>query len=109
MNTPLNVTPIFEAIVSICVIFVMPYLVPWLKAKAGAGRAAQIMEAAEIAVHAAEKMCETNPEKLAYALDYIRKKGYDLNANEARMFVEAAVHKVKAAAQDTQALDAAAN
>lgn len=109
MNTPLNVTPIFEAIVSLCVILATRYVIPWLKAKAGAGRTAQIMELAEIAVRAAEKMYDTNQEKRAYALDYLHKKGYDLNANEMRMFMEAAVHKVKDAAQDTQALDAAAN
>lgn len=107
MNTHVNVTPILEAIVSICVILITRYIIPWLKAKAGAGRVAQITELAEIAVRAAEKMYDTNQEKRAYALDYIHKKGYDLNADEMRMFIEAAVHKIKSAAQDAQALDAA--
>lgn len=104
--TNINITPILEAIVSLCVILITRYLIPYLKHKAGKERTARIMEVAGIAVRAAEKMYDTNAEKLAFVLDELRKRGYDFSADELRTFAEAAVYEIKDAAQNEQALDA---
>lgn len=60
-------------------------LVPWLKSR-------HLLEAAQIAVHAAEAVYGRyhGSEKLGHALDSLKEKGFDINSNAVREAVEAA-------------------
>lgn len=98
--TAINLTPILQAVIGLCAALITRYLIPWIKDRAGQERTWRLCQAATIAVQAAEQFSKSGrTDKLNYALDYLRKRGFDLSPDELRAAVESAVFEMNRAAQ----------
>lgn len=95
------ITEITRAIVSVILILISAYVIPWLKNKVGEDKYATIIEYAEIVVRSAEKMytVEEWAQKKAYAVNMLSNKakelGIDINEKEINAIIEGAVQAVK--------------
>lgn len=95
------ITEITRAIVSVILILISAYVIPWLKNKIGEDKYATIIEYAEIVVRSAEKMytVEEWAQKKAYAVNMLSNKakelGIDINEKEINAIIEGAVQAVK--------------
>lgn len=95
------ITEITRAIVSVILILISAYVIPWLKNKIGEDKYATIIEYAEIVVRSAEKMytVEEWAQKKAYAVNMLSSKakelGIDINEKEINAIIEGAVQAVK--------------
>ena len=100
MNPEL-ITKLTEAIVSVVVILITAYVIPWLKNKVGDDKYATIVDFAEIVVRSAEKIYtpEEWAKKKEYAVELVSKKakeiGIDLSVEEINAIIEGAVQAVK--------------
>lgn len=95
------ITELTKAIVSIAIIFISAYVIPWLKNKIGDDKYATIIEFAEIVVRSAEKIYtpEQWQEKKNYAVEMVIEKaktlGINLSLTEVNAIIEGAVQAVK--------------
>ncbi len=89
----IDLTPVFEALISILLTVAMLYLVPCLRRKISAEDMDDLLAWVEIAVAAAQQLYhQANGEKrLQYALGILADKGFDINDKAVRSAVEAAV------------------
>lgn len=100
MNPEL-ITKLVEAIVTVVVVIISAYVIPWLKNKVGEDKYATIIEFAEIVVRSAEKIytSEQWQEKKQYAVNLVIEKakniGIDLSVEEVNAIIEGAVQAVK--------------
>lgn len=99
--SPELITALTKAIISVVVILVSAYAIPWLKNMVGEDKFTTIVEFAEIVVRSAEKMYtpEEWAQKKAYAVNMVSKKaqeiGIELNEKEINAIIEGAVQAVK--------------
>ena len=99
--TPELITEITKAIVSVVLILISAYVIPWLKNKIGDDKYATVVEFAEIVVRSAEKIYtpEEWAEKKKYAVQMVSDKakeiGLDLSIEEINAIIEGAVQAVK--------------
>lgn len=96
----INLTPVLQAVISLCAALITAFLIPWLKAKAGQERTERLFKMTGIAVRAAEQMYETSGEKLNYVLKYLKERGFDVSPDELRATVEAAVYEMNNAVME---------
>lgn len=77
----IDITPIFQALISILALLVTAYLVPWLRLKIGEQKTEHLLQIIQIAVQAAEQYfgSGSGAEKKAYVLDYLEAKGIDVD------------------------------
>lgn len=100
MNPEL-ITELTKAIVSVILILISAYVIPWLKNKIGDDKYATIIEFAEIVVRSAEKIYtpEQWQEKKNYAVELVLSKakeiGLELSTEEINAIIEGAVQAVK--------------
>lgn len=100
MNPEL-ITKLTEAIITVIVVIISAYVIPWLKNKVGDDKYATIVEYAEIVVRSAEKIYTTEEwaQKKSYAVNMLEKKakevGIDINEKEINAIIEGAVQAVK--------------
>ena len=98
---PEIITKLTEAIISVVVILISVYVIPWLKNKIGADKYNAILEFAEIVVRSAEKIytAEQWQEKKNYAVEMVILKtkslGIELSTDEVNAIIEGAVQAVK--------------
>jgi len=98
---PSMVTELTRAIISVILVLVSAYVIPWLKNKIGEDKYLAIVEFAEIVVRSAEKIYtqEEWAQKKAYAVNMVSRKaeelGFEINEKEINAIVEGAVQAVK--------------
>lgn len=99
--SPEMITKLTEAIVSVVVILITAYVIPWLKNKVGEDKYATVVEFAEIVVRSAEKIYTPDEwaRKKEYAVELVAKKseelGLNLSVEEVNAIIEGAVQAVK--------------
>lgn len=99
--SPEMISKLVEAVVTVIVLIISAYVIPWLKNKIGEDKYATIVEFAEIVVRSAEKIYtpEEWAEKKAYAVQMVTAKckelGIDVSADEINAIIEGAVQAVK--------------
>ena len=100
MNTEL-ITKLVEAVVTVVIVLISAYVIPWLKGKIGDDKYALIVEFAEIVVRSAEKLYTPDEwaQKKRYAVEMVQKKaeeiGITITADEINAIIEGAVQAVK--------------
>lgn len=98
---PEIITELTKAIISVVLILISAYVIPWLKNKVGDDKYATIVEFAEIVVRSAEKIYtpEEWAKKKEYAVELVAKKseelGLNLSVEEINAIIEGAVQAVK--------------
>jgi hypothetical protein len=99
--SPEMITGLTKAIISVVLILVSAYVIPWLKSYVGQNKYDMVIEFAEIVVRSAEKMYtpEEWAQKKAYAVNMLSKKakelGLEIGEKEINAIIEGAVQAVK--------------
>lgn len=89
-----DLTPIIEAAFALVAALITAFLIPYLKKKNGAAKYAEIVEWVKVAVDAAEMIYKgpgRGVEKKAYVLEFLKTKGYTVDAESLNAMIEAAV------------------
>ena len=102
MNTPIDLTQLANALVSVVTAIISGFIIPWIRAKAGEAHATSLMKYARIGVRAAEQFAKTNPgmtgkDKYAQVEQFLVEKGFKLNTVEVKQAIEAAVFELTSA------------
>ena len=99
--SPEMITKIVEAVVTVILLLISAYVIPWLKNKIGEDKYALLVEFAEIVVRSAEKIYtpEQWEAKKQYAMNLVKEKTYELgielSIEEINAIIEGAVQAVK--------------
>lgn len=94
-------TKLIESVVTVVIVLISAYVIPWLKNKVGEDRYNQILTYAELVVRSAEKIYipEEWQTKKNYAVEMVivkaRELGLNLSADEVNAIIEGAVQAVK--------------
>lgn len=107
----INLTVIIKAFVLLVAAIGTGYVIPLIKAKVSAGKLAEAVKWAQIAVNAAEMIWrgveDSGEDKKYYVEQFLRKKGFELDADEIDSIIEAAVLDMKAQLLEYSAISAA--
>ena len=89
----IDLTPLFQAVIALLAALITARLIPWIKSKTNANQQESLITAARIAVLAAEQVFGSGQgrEKLRYALDALKKAGFNLDETIAAEAIEKAV------------------
>lgn len=92
----IDLTPVLQAVISLCAALTTAFIVPWLRQKAGRERTARIYEITKIAVNAAEQLygAGAGKEKAQYVINYLHSHGYDIDEEELKAALESAVYNI---------------
>ena len=96
----IDLTPLFEILISLLAVVITTYLIPWIKAHTTHKQQEYIRAAAHVAVYAAEKFYGAGhgDEKLAYAEKVLKEDyGIYLNMNKLEAVVDAAIKEMEQA------------
>lgn len=94
----IDLTPIFDAVITLVTLLITAFFIPWLKARAGAERFEEIEKWTRIAVNAAEMIYKESgmgEAKKTYVINYLKTKGYTLDLDTVETLIEAAVLEMK--------------
>ncbi len=93
----IDLTPLFQAIILLLAALITRKVIPWIKSKTTKEQQQNLVAAARIAVYAAEQVfgAGQGKEKLAYALEALRKAGYNIDETLAREAIEKAVRDMQ--------------
>lgn len=94
----LDLTPLFQAVISLVAVLVTMFVIPYIKKKANAEDLAEFHGWVKVAVAAAEQLYKVTEgeEKKQYVLDYLHSKGYSVDVDDLENAIEAAVLKLHA-------------
>ena len=94
--TSVNLTPLFEAIITVLAAIITTYIVPWIKGKLSEQQMTKIQNWVSIAVYAAEKLygAGNGAEKLAYAESILRSKGIELDTDELKALIDSEIQQM---------------
>ena len=94
----MDITTIFEALVTLAVALVSAFVIPYIKSKHSAEELADFLKWVEIGVAAAEQLYESaqGADKKMFVLDYLADRGYSIDEDDMNVAVEAAVNKLHA-------------
>lgn len=99
--SPEMITEVTKAVITVVLVILSAYVVPWVKSRIGEDKYETILDFAEIVVRSAEKMFtpEEYAQKKAYAVNMLENKARELNiainAKEINAIIEGAVQAVK--------------
>lgn len=98
LTFPIDLTPLANALVGVAAAVVSGFVIPWIKAKAGEARAANLMKWARIGVQAAEQVyqgkADSGKDKYAYVEQFLARHGFKLDTTEVEQAIEAAVFEL---------------
>lgn len=102
----IDLTPVLTAVISLCCAAVTYVIVPWIRAKYGADRAANIMKWARIAASAAEQIygAKKGELKAEYVRHYLLEHGVTVSETEIKAALEAAVFEMSQAVDRVDAI-----
>ena len=101
MMSPEMITKIVEAVVTVILLLISAYVIPWLKNKIGEDKYNQIIAYCEKCVRAAEQIFteEEREQKKQYVeksmVLYLEKIGYEISVTELNTIIEASVNYIK--------------
>ena len=87
-------TPIFNLIVAIVAALIAAYVIPWLRARTTQAERDELLAWVDIAVMAAEQLFKgkgRGQEKLDFAIEFLRSRGFSVDVDSLRTLVEATV------------------
>lgn len=92
----IDLTPIFQAIISLLAALITWKLIPWIKSKTTEKQQENLYAAARIAVYAAEQIfgAGQGEEKLDYALSALKRAGYNVDTQLVRESIEEIVNSM---------------
>lgn len=96
----LNITPIFEVLLSAVTIIITRKLLPWLKANTTAEKYRTLATLVDCAVYSAEQLygAKHGDEKLSYAVEWLKARGVYIDEEDmkdrARAMIEASVYRM---------------
>lgn len=92
----IDLTEIVEAVLALAVTIISVFVIPWIKSKTTAQERENLLRWVDIAVAAAQQLYHQSDgeRRLAYALDVLADKGFDVDNMAVRDAVEAAVLKL---------------
>ena len=92
----IDLTPIFQAIITLLAALITYKLIPWIISKTTKQQQENLSALAKTAVYAAEQLYGANhgDEKLEYVKNILLKAGYNVNMDILRAAIEAAVHNM---------------
>lgn len=99
INT-IDLTPLFEILISLLAVVITTYLIPWIKAHTTHKQQEYIRAAAHVAVYAAEKFYGAGhgDEKLAYAEKVLKEDyGIYLNMNKLEAVIDSVIKEMEQA------------
>lgn len=95
-----DLTPIISAVLTLIISLVSAFLIPHIKAKTSEEQFNTIKLWVQIAVQAAEMLyvgSGRGEEKKQYVIEFLKSKGFTLNAEEIENLIESAVLELKQA------------
>lgn len=96
----IDLTPIFQGLLALAVTVVSVLILPYIKTKTTVSQRQELCSWVAIAVAAAEQVYTGSgrgPEKKAYVLDWLKKKGFTVDADTLDALIESAVYQLKEA------------
>jgi hypothetical protein len=92
----IDLTPLFQAIVTLLAGLITYKLIPWIKANTNDKQQLMLESAARIGVYAAEQLfgAMNGEQKLVFVQGYLRDKGYDVDTQEVKNTIEAMVQEL---------------
>lgn len=96
----IDLTPIFQAVITLLAALMTYRLVPWIKSKTSAQQQVNLQAVINILVYAAEQVygAGNGAHKLNYVTERLKAAGYDLNAHNIMEMIEASVKSIDLAA-----------
>lgn len=93
----IDLTQIFEAFIALAAAVATHKLVPWIKSKVSRQQFENLCAMAKASVYAAEQIFEAgdNEKKLGYAIERLKKAGFEVDEETLREAVEKAVFDLK--------------
>lgn len=92
-----DITPIIQAVIALVFIVIGVIAIPWIKSRTTSDQLKEIMSWVNIAVLAAEQLFKgigRGEEKKQYVLDFLKSKGYYIDAEKIEAMIEAEVAKL---------------
>ena len=92
-----DITPIAQAFIALVTTVIVIVIIPWIKSRTTSEQITQIMSWVNIAVLAAEQLFKgigRGEEKKQYVLDFLKSKGYYIDAEKIDAMIEAEVSKL---------------
>ena len=90
----IDLTSLFEAIITLIVALISAFLIPYIKSKVSAEKFETLKSWVKVAVQAAEMLYRESgmgEQKKAYVIEYLNAKGYDLDTDTLNNLIESAV------------------
>ena len=92
-----DITPIAQAFIALITTVIVIVIIPWIKSRTTTEQQTQILSWVRIAVLAAEQLFRgvgRGEEKKQYVLDFLKSKGYYIDAEKIDAMIEAEVSKL---------------
>lgn len=111
----IDLTPIFQALITLAVALITAFVIPWLKRKIGSEKMSEFLKWVDIAVKAAEQLYSTTEgdKKKLYVVQFLSDKGFKVDTATLDSAIEAAVlelhNDLYAPIESTPALEAGTN
>lgn len=90
----IDLTSLFEAIITLIVALISAFLIPYIKSKVSAEKFETLKSWVKVAVQAAEMLYRESgmgEQKKAYVIEYLNSKGHDLDTDTLNNLIESAV------------------